>query len=326
MSDGAAERPFYERGRARSAGALAAGDSRRLFLALNAAAALIAAVVIYSVGFLGGGIIGADLASKVVYLIGYASLPVVGVALLLAVVVTVGLAFTPRRKERRRGWFDDFGPLFLAGLLGGGLALAVIIGPSLREAEIQVAITAALDGHHRRVNADNKALDKELRLSVNREGLLFYPGRLARDTGYRQSIRIIAEHRALFARYRERSDARFAESRLALAEHARGKSWRDRALSEWDRRIAEERGVADMFYDSEDALLDSAEGLIRRLKSSPGEWRGVAYYFDRPADLAAFDADIRRHRERETEASQQARAMGLTNFEAINNPMAAVER
>jgi hypothetical protein len=314
-----AEQPFYATRAAR-----APDETRNLYWLLLAATALVSGGLNAFIGFPKGGVIGADVVSRWVYLIGYASLPVVLISLLLAGAVTVALAWSPRRKDRRRGWFEDFAPLLLAAVVGGGIALAVAIGPSLRAAEAEVAVSLAIEAHSKRVNADNRAFDVELMESMVRTGAPLAPRRLSRDAGYRDTARIVAGMRTMFARQRKVSENRFAESRASLALYAKGKPWREAALASWDRRMAQDREVSENFYNGQEEILDSIEGLVRRLRASPGYWQERGYVFNRVADFNAFEADLKRHNALVRDVNQQAVTMGLSNVENINRATASV--
>lgn len=319
MSDDAADRPFYATRAAR-----APDETRHLYWALLAAMALAGGGLTWLVGFPKGGTIGADMVSQLVYLVGFASLPLVGISLALAGLTTFGLAWTPRRKDHRRGWFEDFAPLLLCAVIGGAIALAAAIGPSLRAAEAQVAVTTALDAHTRLVNDDTRKFNVELMEMIATNGPVLDPRRLARDTGYRQSPRLIAQTRALYARQRKLSEDRFAQSRLALANFAKGKAWRDEALAIWDRRIAQDLELTDNFYNGQEEIMDSAERLIRVLKGSPGFWEARGYVFNRKADFDAFEAGLKTHRALVTDVNAQAISLGMSNFESANRATAVV--
>lgn len=319
MSEQAAERPFYATRPAR-----APDETRGLYWGLLAATALVSAGLAWLVGFPKGGVIGADLVSQLVYLIGFASLPVVGISVVLAGLVTVGLAWSPRRKRRVRGWFEDFAPLLLAAVLGGGIALSVAIRPALNAANAEVAVTRAIEEHSKRINADTRAFNIQLTESMVRNGVLLNARRLSKDKGYVESARIIAGQRALFADQRSKTEARFAESRAALDLYARGKPWREAALASWDRRMASTREVTENFYNGQEEIMDSSEAIIRRLKASPGYWQPRGYVFNNLADLNAFEADLRRHGDLVSDVSIQGQTMGISNMESINRATATV--
>lgn len=319
MSNDTADRPFYA-----TRAVKAPDETRGLYWGLLLAIALVSGGLTWLVGFPKGGTIGADMVSQMAYLIGFASLPAVGISVVLAGLVTIALSWSPRRKDHRRGWFEDFAPLLLCAVVGGGIALAVAIGPSLRAAEAQVAVTTAIDAHVKRANADARRFNVELMEMMATNGPVLDPRRLARDAGYRNSPRIIAESRALFARHRKLSEDRFAESRAALAVYARDKPWRDDALAIWDRRIAQDREVSENFFNGQEEVMDSAERLIRILKGSPGFWEPRGYVFNRKADFDAFEAGMKTHRALVRDVNQQAVTLGLSNFESANRATAVV--
>lgn len=319
MTDQAAERPFYA-----SRPARAPDETRGLYWGLLAVTALVSAGLAWLVGFPKGGVIGADLVSQLVYLIGFASLPVVGISVVLAGLVTVALARSPRRKRRVRGWFEDFAPLLLAAVLGGGIALSVAIRPALNAANAEVAVTRAIEDHSKRINADTRAFNIQVAESIARTGAPLDPRRLSKDKGYVQSARIIAGLRDLFAAQRRKTEARFAESRAALEVYARGKPWREAALASWDRRMASTREVTENFYNGQEEIMDSSEAIIRRFKASPGYWQSRGYAFYNVADLNAVEADLRRHRDLVRDVSIQGETMGISNMESVNRATATV--
>lgn len=320
MTEDTADQPFWA---ARKGPA--PDETRGLYWGLLAAIALVSAGLAWLVGFPKGGVIGADLVSQVVYLVGFASLPVVGISIVLAALATVGLAWTPRRKSHRRGWFEDFAPLLLAAVAGGGIALAVAIGPSLNAANAEVAVSAAIESHSKRVNADNRAFDVQLMESLATTGAPLNPRRLAKDKGYAQTPTIIAGLRKMFAAQRKQAEARFAESRAALDIYARGKPWRAAALASWDRRMAQDREVSDNVYNGQEEILDSTEDLIRILKASPGYWQDRGYVFYNRADFNRFETALTRHNALVRDVNQQAFTMGLSNLESINRATATVQ-
>lgn len=320
MTEDTAGQPFYA-----TRAAKAPDETRNLYWALLALTALVSGGLAWLVGFPKGGQIGADAVSQWVYLIGFASLPVVGISLALAAIVTLGLAWTPRRKKRLRGWFEDFAPLLLAAVVGGGIALAISIGPSLNAANAEVAVSTAIDSHVKRVNADNRTFNTELMELLATHGRPLDARRLSNDPGYRQTARIVSELRALFARQRKASEARFAESRAALAVYAKDKPWKDAALAIWDRRMAQDLEVNANFYNGQEEIMDSIEALIRQVRASPGRWNGQGYTFNRKADYDAFEAGLKRHRALVDDVNAQARTMGLSNFESINRATATVQ-
>ena len=319
MSEDAADRPFYATRAPR-----APDETRTLYWALLAAITLVSGGLTWLVGFPKGGTIGADMVSQWAYLVGYASLPLVGISLTLAGLATIGLAWSPRRKDHRRGWFEDFAPLVLCAVVGGAIALTVAIGPSLRAAEAQVAVTTALDAHTKLVNEDTRKFNVELMEMLATNGPVLDPRPLARDTGYRQSPRLIAQTRALYARQRKLSQDRFAQSRLALANYAQGKAWRDEALAIWDRRIAQDIELTDNFFNGNEEIMDSAEGLIRILKGAPGFWEARGYVFNRKADFDTFEARLKTHRALVSDVNAQAVSLGMSNFESANRATAVV--
>lgn len=319
MSNDAADRPFYA-----TRAAKAPDETRYIYWVMLVCTAMASGGFAWLVGFPKGGVIGADLISQVVYLVGFASLPVVGISLVLAALITIGLAWSPRRKNRLRGWFEDFAPLLLAAVVGGGIALAVAIGPSLNIANAEVAVTAAIESHNKRVNVDSRAFNTRLMETLARTGAPLDSRRLSKDKGYTQTARIVAELRALFAAQRKQSDARFAESRAALDVYAKGKPWHDAALASWDRRMAGTLEVTDNFYNGQEEILDSVESLVRRLRASPGYWQGDGYAFYSVADYKAFEADLSRHRALVRDVNAQAVTMGMSNLESINRATATV--
>ena len=307
MTDTIKERPLDEQGRATQA---VHPPASRLPLYLICAAAFIAGVIAFFAGGLPDGAHGDDIGRTAAYVLGYKVAGQLACAVVVGLAATVALSTTQGRKLKQRTGVEDFVWPFLSAIASGFAAVAlsaIVVAPAVTRAEIR----PILEAHAAAMDRDARNFDREIEEIGAGDTLSGY--NLASDPGYRQADAKLAKLRAVIARYDNRQNDLFADTRLKLVSATTDPRQRQRLLAEFETDAGRIRPLMARYWTLQYRGIDDIASALDVLRESAGEWRGESYAFRRQEDRDRFQAIKDRTGARQTELEsvrQQLTALG----------------